>query len=128
MKKKIRPLSPHLLIYKPQLTSIFSIFHRISAGVLSSIFILLLMLFYCNNLYSNFFTFYFIFYYLFPFFSIVFHFLFYFLFFIFFFHMINGLRHISWDFGLGLEIKNVYITGIFVFCISLIIVFFVILI
>ena len=27
-----RPLSPHLTIYKPQLTSTFSIFHRISGA------------------------------------------------------------------------------------------------
>lgn len=128
MKKKIRPLSPHLLVYKPQLTSIFSIFHRISAGVLFACFVLLLTLFYCNNFYLNIFGFYFIFYYLFPFFSIIYYILSYFLFFIFFFHMINGLRHLSWDFGLGLEIKNVYTTGIIVFCISTGIVFFIILI
>jgi len=128
MKKKVRPLSPHLLVYKPQLTSIFSIFHRISGGVLFLSFVLLLALFYCNNFYLNFFIFYFVFYDLFPFFSVIFYLFFYFFFFIFFFHMINGLRHISWDFGLGLEIKNVYITGIFVFCISLTIVFFMILI
>jgi succinate dehydrogenase cytochrome b556 subunit len=89
---------------------------------------LLLILFYCNNFYLNFFLFYLVFYDLFPFFNIIFYLFFYFLFFIFFFHMINGLRHISWDFGLGLEIKNVSITGIFVFCISLMIVFFIILI
>ena len=29
-----RPLSPHLTIYKPQLTSTFSIFHRISGAFL----------------------------------------------------------------------------------------------
>jgi succinate dehydrogenase / fumarate reductase cytochrome b subunit len=128
MKKKVRPLSPHLLVYKPQLTSVFSIFHRISAGVLLFVFIVSISIFYCHNFYLSFFTFYFVFYYFFPFFSFVFYLLFYFIFFIFFFHMINGLRHLSWDFGLGLEIKNVYITGTFVFCISLVIVFFIILI
>jgi succinate dehydrogenase / fumarate reductase cytochrome b subunit len=128
MKKKVRPLSPHLLVYKPQLTSVFSIFHRISAGVLLSVFILLISFFYCHNLYLSFFTFYFFYNHLLPVFSLVFYFLFYFLFFIFFFHMINGLRHVSWDLGLGLEIKNVYITGTFVLSISLAIVFFMILI
>jgi len=31
-----RPLSPHLTIYKPQLTSTFSIFHRISGAFLGA--------------------------------------------------------------------------------------------
>jgi succinate dehydrogenase cytochrome b556 subunit len=32
----LRPLSPHLPIYKPQLTSTFSIFHRITGAFLST--------------------------------------------------------------------------------------------
>nr|YP_009270692.1 succinate dehydrogenase subunit 3 [Nelumbo nucifera]ALL55145.1 succinate dehydrogenase subunit 3 [Nelumbo nucifera] len=32
----LRPLSPHLPIYKPQLTSTFSIFHRISGAFLAT--------------------------------------------------------------------------------------------
>ena len=48
MKKNNRPLSPHLTIYKPQITSIMSISHRVS-GVFQSfgtvvIFISILML------------------------------------------------------------------------------------
>nr|NP_066472.1 succinate:cytochrome c oxidoreductase subunit 3 [Rhodomonas salina]AAG17743.1 succinate:cytochrome c oxidoreductase subunit 3 [Rhodomonas salina] len=128
MRKKIRPLAPHLLVYKPQLTSIFSIFHRISAGILFVVFTILLFLSYCFDYYLNFFSFYFIFYYFFPFFNLIIYFVSYFLTFIFLFHMVNGLRHISWDFGLGLEIKNVYITGIIVFCISSLFVFVLILI
>lgn len=34
--KKERPLSPHLQIYKPQITSVTSILHRISGIVLST--------------------------------------------------------------------------------------------
>ena len=30
------------------------------------------------------------------------------------FHMINGIRHLSWDLALGLEIKNLYTTGMIV--------------
>ncbi len=30
MAKRARPLSPHLQVYKPQLTSVMSIFHRIT--------------------------------------------------------------------------------------------------
>ena len=35
MNKKIKPLSPHLSIYKPQITSIMSISHRLS-GIFQS--------------------------------------------------------------------------------------------
>jgi succinate dehydrogenase/fumarate reductase cytochrome b subunit len=28
--------------------------------------------------------------------------------------MINGMRHLSWDLALGLEIKNLYTTGMIV--------------
>ena len=121
MKRKIRPLSPHLLIYKPQLTSIFSIFHRISAFFLFVCLILFLILLYGNDFYLSFFVFYLFYYYYFSFFKILFYFFSYFLFFIFLFHMINGLRHLSWDFGFGLQIKNVYTTGIFVFFLSFLI-------
>jgi succinate dehydrogenase / fumarate reductase cytochrome b subunit len=30
------------------------------------------------------------------------------------FHMINGIRHLSWDLAFGLEIKNLYTTGMIV--------------
>lgn len=30
-----RPLSPHILIYKPQLNSILSVFHRITGSILT---------------------------------------------------------------------------------------------
>nr|YP_009476646.1 succinate:cytochrome c oxidoreductase subunit 3 [Storeatula sp. CCMP1868]AVM81139.1 succinate:cytochrome c oxidoreductase subunit 3 [Storeatula sp. CCMP1868] len=123
MKKKVRPLSPHLLVYKPQLTSIFSIFHRISGGLLFLFFLVLSSLFYSIHFCFSFFATYFIYYYLFSFLTTILYFLLYFLVFIFSFHMINGLRHLSWDFGLGLEIKNVYITGIFVFFVSSIAIF-----
>lgn len=128
MKKKVRPLSPHLLIYEPQLTSIFSIFHRIHAGLLVFFFVFLLILFYIDNFFSSFFLSHFLFFCCMPFFKIPLYFMFYFYSFVFLFHMINGLRHISWDFGLGLEIKNVYITGTFVFLSSLLIIFLIIII
>lgn len=128
MEKKIRPLSPHLLVYKPQLTSIFSIFHRISGGLLFFTIFFIIILFYCIYFLSMFFYTYFIFNFFIPFFNVFFTFLFFFLFFIFFFHTANGLRHISWDFCFYLEIKNVYLTGSIVFFISLIGFFFLILI
>jgi succinate dehydrogenase / fumarate reductase cytochrome b subunit len=28
-----------------------------------------------------------------------------------FYHLCNGIRHLSWDIGLGMDIKTVYVTG-----------------
>ncbi|GKV53046.1 hypothetical protein SLEP1_g59595 [Rubroshorea leprosula] len=44
-KKILRPLSPHLPIYKPQLTSTFPIFHRISGPFLAATIVLFFYLF-----------------------------------------------------------------------------------
>ena len=106
MKKNNRPLSPHLTIYKPQITSIMSISHRVS-GVFQSfgtvvIFISILMLlagekYYLlsyavlNTLLGKIFLYFYIF-------SLCYHFC-------------NGIRHLAWDVGLGFEIKNVYFSG-----------------
>ena len=106
MKNKNRPISPHLSIYKPQITSILSISHRIS-GVFQSIglgiiFLLLASLFLGEGFYN-----YFIFF-IESFFGKVF---------IFFYmlslcyHMFNGIRHIIWDLGYGYDIKSVNYSG-----------------
>jgi succinate dehydrogenase / fumarate reductase cytochrome b subunit len=101
-----RPLSPHLQIYRPQLTSVLSISHRatgVGLGV-GTLFLLwwllaaatsaqafataqwffgswlgLLMLFgwsYCL-----------------------------------FYHLCNGIRHMAWDTGYGLDLRTTYLTG-----------------
>lgn len=103
---KERPLSPHLMIYKPQLTSIMSITHRISGaalatgsllvvwwivalatgpeyyayvqGILTSIFGQLVLLGFTAAL---------------------------------FYHLSNGVRHLFWDFGYNLSIEGVRRTG-----------------
>jgi succinate dehydrogenase (ubiquinone) cytochrome b560 subunit len=59
----LRPLSPHLPIYKPQLTSTFSIFHRISGAFLATIVLFFYLLclkigFICFT-YSNFYQLFF---------------------------------------------------------------------
>ena len=101
-----RPLSPHLSIYKPQLTSILSISHRATGIVLSigTVFLVwwllaaaaggggfaaargfwgswigLVLLF--GWTYSL------------------------------FFHLCNGIRHLVWDAGWGFEIKQTYASG-----------------
>ncbi len=106
MKNKNRPISPHLSIYRPQITSILSISHRIS-GVFQSlglliIFLLLLSLFFGETAHryymivlESYLGRIFIFFYLL---SLC-------------YHMFNGVRHILWDLGFCFDIKNVYYSG-----------------
>ncbi len=106
MKKDNRPLSPHLTVYKPQITSVMSIFHRMtgvfqSLGTLSIFFLIFAVFvgeqyydiinFFFKSLLGKLFIFFYIF-------SIC-------------YHLCNGIRHLSWDLGYGFEIKNVYLTG-----------------
>lgn len=101
-----RPISPHLQIYKPQLTSVTSIFHRFSglylslglpvlvywliaaadgpasfetAQELASSFVGRLLLFLWTAA--------------------------------FFYHLLNGLRHLAWDAGWGFDLPTTYKSG-----------------
>ena len=106
MQKPVRPLSPHLQIYRPQITSVLSITHRatgialavgtlllvywltaLAAGpeayadaraVLGSWFGRIVLLGFTLAL---------------------------------FFHLANGIRHLFWDAGKGFEIRDVYSSG-----------------
>jgi len=106
---KPRPLSPHLQVYRPQLTSVMSIMHRTSGVVLATgsllvalwlvalaagaavfnpvadamqhPFALLVVFGYSLALV---------------------------------YHGLNGIRHLMWDLRIGLEIKQVYQSGYFV--------------
>ena len=114
MKQEVRPLSPHLTIYKPQLTSVLSIFHRITGSLLGLSIILSFVLFYYSLFYvgSSFqYSGCFDFFSLFSTFILA---VGYFIVFIVSYHMLNGIRHLSWDLALGLEIKNLYTTGMIV--------------
>ena len=101
-----RPLSPHLQVYKPQITSVLSILHRLTGiglaagavvlvywlnaaaygpdafeyaqGLLATWFGKLLLLGWSWAL---------------------------------FYHLCNGIRHMYWDVGRGLELQQVHITG-----------------
>ena len=101
-----RPLSPHLQIYRPQITSVLSILHRVTGvaltvgtlviaywliaaasgpeafaaaqGWLGSFFGVLLLLGWSFGL---------------------------------LYHLCNGVRHLAWDVGLGFEIETVTQTG-----------------
>jgi succinate dehydrogenase / fumarate reductase cytochrome b subunit len=112
MQKKNRPLSPHLVIYKPQITSIVSIFHRISGSIIAMGLIILVFIIYLDIINSEYYIIYFV----------SFNFLYVSLFIIilnfmlltFCFHFCNGIRHLCWDFCFGLDIKKVYVTGLVV--------------
>lgn len=101
-----RPLSPHLMIYKPQLTSMMSITHRLT-GVALSVGSLLLVWWvvalatgpeafaYAQSILTSIFG------------QIV---LFGFSVAV-FYHLSNGVRHLFWDFGYNLSIEGVKRTG-----------------
>ena len=107
MKKTDLPLSPHLQIYKPQITSILSIGHRLS-GFFLNFFLLFLSLWVSSLALGEFY------YNLFLEFSS---------FFLiksvlslgllgFTYHALNGIRHIFWDFGFFLDKLSSSIFGI----------------
>ncbi|KAG7298809.1 hypothetical protein JYU34_017244 [Plutella xylostella] len=103
-----RPMSPHLTIYQPQLTSMLSITHRIAGMMLSGYFTVLgagalvlphdvshyitmieglnlspASIFLAKAIIAAPFS----------------------------YHLVNGIRHLYWDTGKGLTIKEVYATG-----------------
>lgn len=108
-----RPLSPHLTIYRPQITSILSVFHR-GTGVMLAIGALLLTYWLVAAAYGPEafataqwlmgswigllvllgFTF------------------------CLFYHLCNGIRHMFWDIGYGFEMGNLTLSGIAVVVIS----------
>ncbi|MFT4313841.1 MAG: succinate dehydrogenase, cytochrome b556 subunit [Wolbachia pipientis] len=99
-----RPLSPHLKIYKVQVTSFFSIMHRLT-GILLFLLLIILSWYFILYVYSPklvvvrclnvlLFT---------PLAKLA-----YILCFIsFMYHFLNGIRHLLWDAGLNLEIASV---------------------
>nr|BAJ22105.1 succinate dehydrogenase cytochrome subunit 3 [Cycas taitungensis] len=97
-----RPLSPHLTIYKPQLTSTFSILHRISGAFLATM--VLFSLLFCLEIglisftYGNFYQFSFSV--NFPKFILG---LVNLTLLALCYHMSNGVRHLWWDLGFFLE-------------------------
>ena len=115
MKLVKRPLSPHLQVYKPQLTSVLSITHR-GTGVFLSLGALVLTywlvsLAVSEELFNSFHlhtTFWYG-----KLFLIGFVFSLY-------YHLANGIRHLFWDIGLGLEISITYKSGYFTIFISVV--------
>ena len=115
MESLKRPLSPHLQIYKPQLTSVLSIMHR-GTGVFLSLGALALTCWlislaigeeifnsfhqYMRTWYGKLFLAGFIF-------SL-------------FYHLVNGVRHLCWDAGLGLDISTTYKSGYLIMFLSIV--------
>jgi succinate dehydrogenase / fumarate reductase cytochrome b subunit len=101
-----RPLSPHLQIYKPQITSVLSFSHR-ATGVMLSVGTLFLVWWLIaaatsNNAFAAAQRFFgswigllFLFGWSFS----------------FFFHLCNGIRHLVWDAGYGFDLRTTYASG-----------------
>jgi len=110
-----KPLSPHLQIYKPQITSILSISHRITGIILFfSTFLICFWLFSIafNNRFEHLINIFFS--------GTIGRTLLFFITFSFFYHLLNGIRHLFWDIGYGYELNNIYLSGILVVLLSLI--------
>tara|TARA_X000001036_G_C20156607_1_gene593615 strand:- start:128 stop:514 length:387 start_codon:yes stop_codon:yes gene_type:complete len=107
MQEKNNPLSPHLQIYKWQISSLLSITHRI-VGVINILaitiicFLILSLLLgtesyqMINNFFKSFFG----------------KFVIISLCWTFSFHILNELRHLIWDLGYGFDLKVAKITGV----------------
>lgn len=114
MEKTQRPLSPHLQIYRPQLTSVLSVTHRATGialvvGTLVLVYWLLaaasgaeaygsaqqLLGSWLGRIVLLGFSF------------------------ALFYHLCNGIRHLFWDAGLGFELKTTYASGSAVVIVSI---------
>ena len=101
-----RPISPHLQVYRPQLTSMLSILHRITGVALAVGTILLVywliaaasgpVAFASAEALIG---------------SWIGRILLFGWTFALYFHLSNGIRHLFWDAGLGFELKTVYASG-----------------
>ena len=101
-----RPLSPHLQVYQPQLTSVLSISHRVTGVALSAGTLLLVYWLIAaasgpesfaraQGFIGSWFGYLLLFAW-----SISL-----------FYHLCNGIRHLMWDVGYGMEIPAVYASG-----------------
>ncbi len=106
MNNSKRPLSPHLQVYKPQLTSMMSIMHRMTGLFLSLGLVMFVYWLYClaidlsaANQLITFFK------------SGLGMILLYAWIFAFAYHLCNGIRHLFWDVGKGYSMSAVYRSG-----------------
>lgn len=106
MPTQDRPLSPHLQIYRPQLTSVLSVLHRITGvalaiGTLALVWWLIAAAAGPQSFATaqGFFG------------SIVGRLLLLGWSWALFYHLCNGIRHLAWDVGWGFDLKSVYASG-----------------
>ena len=108
-----RPLSPHLQVYRPQITSILSITHRITGVVLcAGAFLLTYLLMaatYGPDSYATAQGFLGSWFGRLVLFGVVFS---------LWFHLSNGIRHLAWDAGRGFELERVRASGIAVVAVA----------
>lgn len=110
-----RPLSPHLQVYKPQITSVLSILHRLT-GIALAIGTLLLVWWLvaaasgpeAYDTAQGFIG------------SIIGRVLLLGWTFALFYHLANGIRHLAWDSGWGFELGTAYATGWAVVIVSIV--------
>ena len=114
MKKQDLPLSPHLQIYKPQITSLLSITHRISGVALNFSLLILVFGLLCITLGESYFQLFISFLSSFPVKILIF-----FIILGFSYHFLNGIRHIIWDFGFLLGNKSAAVFGYIIIVISI---------
>ena len=106
MAHRDRPLSPHLQIYRPQLTSVLSILHRLTGVFLVSGAALLCLWLLSAAAgpeyyaWSQWFLTSWVGYALLAAWS-----------YCLFYHLCNGIRHLFWDAGRGYELETAYATG-----------------
>ena len=108
-----RPISPHLQVYKPQITSVLSIFHRITGVALTFGLILLVAWIFTLSLGEEYFQYFVMF--IKSWFGLLI--LFGFTFAL-NYHLCNGIRHLFWDAGYGYEIETVHKSGLAVLVVS----------
>ncbi len=111
--KSKRPLSPHLQIYKPQITSVMSILHRLTGAFLSLGSLVMAYWFYAAaydmesyEFVYNCFT------------SIIGRIALIAWSAAFYYHLCNGIRHMFWDMGKGFELDALRRTGLMVLAVS----------
>lgn len=103
---KSRPISPHIQVYRPQLTSVMSITHRISGSILLLLAALwvwwLVALVNGPDAYAQFAAFNG---------SLLGHIIQVVISWALFYHLLNGVRHLLWDAGWLLNLKGAYSSG-----------------
>jgi|TARA_B110000438_G_C15786256_1_gene638554 succinate dehydrogenase / fumarate reductase cytochrome b subunit len=110
-----RPLSPHITIHKKVLTSVFSIFHRMTGialsigSVLVALWVSLLALgpsyFFIFETISG---------------TLLFKFILILWSAGIFYHLYNGVRYLFWTYGLGMDLKTVYASSYIVIILTII--------